>query len=171
MWNALYEELIRPTTGGTQYSKPTDKTIAVFERESHVKLPESYKEFTKVFGAGELAEYYRIAAPLDIEDDNDLVRQNRNAHGEPGEDLLGSYGPSEVTDRIVIFGNTIGGEMFGWNTEEVTDEDRAEYAIFYLTRRGSMERIANTFEEFVQHCLTQEPDKNGYVPPRTFFSY
>lgn len=160
MWTELYNRMTISALEGDVLAKPTEKTLAAFE-EAHFKLPASYREYAKVFGVGELAGLYRIAVPLDVESEYNLVQHNKDAHGEPSEGLWEAYAAPDVIDKMFFFGATVGGEMFAWNLANITNNNDSEYAICLFRRRPKIEHIASSFDDFVErHCLKNGQDED-----------
>lgn len=172
MWEQLQDKLQIEDTSCPGYRlvpKPTNKTLDQFENTHSVKLPASYREFVLTFGAGELAEFYRIAAPLDIECDYDLDRFNRQIHGDPEEKLLAVYGPPNVIDKFLFFCSTGGGAFFGWKLNEVTSAASHDYAIYEFPGFPPFQKVADAFQDFIlRHIL--EPDPRRKWTPKKVFS-
>lgn len=146
-------------SGECYLPKPGEEDLARFEVAHKLKLPASYRRFCHQFGAGELSGYFRIAAPLSVTDDYDLGIFNSRWHGRPGERLLEVYGPSEVTDQLLFFGATIGGEAYVWRLSEFTSRSENERSINFVPRAPPLERVAENFAEFILE-VTQRPVPN-----------
>ena len=48
-------------------------TLVAFERNSHIKLPRSYRHFAATLGAGELGGFFQFCVPLARADASDLA--------------------------------------------------------------------------------------------------
>ena len=99
MWEELQGELqiANNTYPGYRFIPiSSDSTLDQFEHSYAIKLPESYREFVSKFGAGELAEFYRIAALLPVENDYNLDTFNSRAYARLSLDsarICGNRGP------------------------------------------------------------------------------
>lgn len=145
----------------------SDKTIRAFERQWRVRLPKSYSEFSVLFGAGELSGYYRFCVPLDRKDGYDLTTINEEMHRA----TWGSYAPEGTMKRMIFFASTIGGEQFAWRTDEPTDDDALEYAIYRFYRHPQFEKVSSSFTEFFDKCRTGVLDPSDEPPSQTYLKY
>ena len=145
MWTKLYDSLSISELDGERLPKPSEQSLALFELTSGIRLPVSYREFTKVFGIGELAGYFRIAAPLEVKSEYNLDEYNKIAHGDPAEELWAIYAPSAIIEKMLFFGETIGGEMFAWDTTKVTDKENLSTPSLCSIGRGTLNRSARRF--------------------------
>lgn len=149
--------------------KPTKAVLDEFEKDGRFSLPPSYRDFVLTFGAGELAEFFRIAAPLPIESDYNLAAFNRQLHGEPEEQLLAAYGDQAVLDTFYFFCATAGDSFFGWKIDSPTTKQ--EYPIYEFPGFPPFGKVADTFEEFVtSHILTPHAER-GWSPERVFAGF
>src|SRR5262249_36057044 len=134
--------------------RPTAAALDRFESVTGLPLPRSYREYTLVFGPGELAELARICTPGYPGDDTiDLYENNRFTHG--GEEILtDAYGEPERVHRMAFFGSTVGGDYLGWDTAEVEDPEAHEYAVYGLARLLKRPvKLAPSFGAFVEGLL------------------
>jgi SMI1/KNR4 family protein SUKH-1 len=140
-----------------------------FEQASGIKLPSSYKAFATKFGAGELAGYYRIAVPSDVDNDYSLACFNLTSHGTQEEALWDGYASAEVIPHLLFFAATIGGEKYAWNTLDIRDRAHNEYGILFFPKSRQGRVVANSFTDFIEDvCLSQDPEE-GESPPRLEF--
>jgi hypothetical protein len=167
-WSGIYKEL---SIFGQRRRKrvPTEATIATFERAHELALPKSYREFSVLFGAGELCGFYRFHVPLDRKDEYDLSTYNVGLQGEQRKDHWAEYGQSEIVGHLLFFCSTIGGEFYAWRTNEITNQHDHEYAVYHFLRSPSLEKVAQTFQEFFEKCRTgvlgafSEPLQQSYL--------
>lgn len=142
---------VRPAVRSAHYVEmPTDATVDQFERESGLTLPASYRAFATTFGAGELAGFYRVYAPLpkryrfqgwlvyDLAAENERLRPHLDEYDCPGR-------PADYW----VFCTNGGGGMYAWNAHEPA---KGEYRIYELVHRDEVRPAAETFPEFVTHC-------------------
>ncbi len=170
MWKDLYNKLEIDHPAGKRLPLSDDNVLDQAEGSLGCRLPQSYREFCKVFGAGELGGYYRVAIPLPFEHDFELLRFNVNAHGEEDDCLWEGYFPDDdMIKRVVFFAETIGGEMFAWDTDNLQDSAMNEYAIYFFHRKPRCEVVARSFSEFVASvCLKQREVDGELWPPQQF---
>lgn len=169
-WKKAYGEL---EIQGERRKKrtPTAKTIEKFESDTRITLPTSYKEFAEVFGTDELAGYYRFTVPLGHSDQYDLATFNETSHGSPGDATWGEYAAPEILEKVLFFASTIGGELFAWRTDEVTDSKNSDYAVYRFLRRPKLREVAKSFEEFFDKCLKGKLDTFDEPPPKSYLKY
>lgn len=149
--NPLSRITIRPKAHSARYVElPTDVTLDKFEQMSGLALPATFRVFATTFGAGELAGFYRVYAPLpkryrfggrvvyDLAAENEVLRPHLGEYDCPG-------GPADYW----VFCTDGGGVMYAWNANEVT---KGEYRIYELAHRDEVQLAAETFPEFVTHC-------------------
>jgi hypothetical protein len=169
-WNQLHGEL--EIQGGRRKKRtPTARTIEKFESDTGITLPKSYKEFAELFGAGELAGYYRFTVPLGRSDQYDLATFNETSHGSSDDDTWGEYASPQVLEKVLFFASTIGGELFAWRTDEVTNSKNSEYAVYRFLRRPKLREVAKSFEEFFDKCLKGKLDSFDEPPPKSYLKY
>jgi SUKH superfamily protein len=171
MWKKLLKELKVSELGRPPLALPTDDTLNQFQIHSGFKLSTSYREYAKLFGVGELAGYYRIAVPLAVESEYDLAKFNKITKGSDEEKLWDGYTQPEALQQLFFFAATIGGEMFAWKLDEITDKKRNEYAIYFLPRVPPMVFSAQSYSSFVQDICLGEENAAGESCPRQFIRY
>ena len=60
----LYKSLTLDPANGTNFAKkPTDVEIEAFERQQGFRLHESYKQYIRVFGPGEIFHHLMVSSP------------------------------------------------------------------------------------------------------------
>jgi hypothetical protein len=174
MWDRLQKQLRiseGPHAGYKLLPKPDVGVLDAFEKHTGLALPESYRQFVALFGAGELAGFFRIAAPMPIQDDYDLNTFNRNLHGEPDERLLAVFGPPEVLEAFFFFAATGGDSFFGWKVDEVTDQATHEYAIYEFPGFPPYRMIAHNFEDFINRYVMQPSTSRKWKPENVFLPF
>src|SRR5262245_197191 len=170
MWRKLFDqcEHIETAYDGYKFApKPTAVLLDQFEKTRGLSLPTSYRQFVTMFGPGELAGLYRIAAPMPIPTGHGLAAFDRNLPGEPDDRLLETFGPQEVTGKLVFFGASGGGDFFGWMTDEETDRKANEYAI-YRFDFAPMKRICKSFEDWVKNYVMKANRARRWTPEYKF---
>jgi hypothetical protein len=176
--NPLSRIAARPELKSARYVElPTEVTLDKFERDCGLALPATYRSFVTAFGAGELAGFYRVYAPLpkryrfqgrlvyDLAAENERLRPHLGNYDCPG-------GPADYW----VFCTDGGGVMYAWNANEPA---KGEYRIYELVHQDEVRVAAETFPEFVTHCCRldywREDDKptprwefaRFQVPPRS----
>lgn len=147
----------------------SDAELDAFEARAGITLPQSYREFAKLFGQCELGGVgsggpYMFLMPL-ISDENentDLDSFNNYTQANSREDAEDFSGHatenSEVILRLVFFAKDIMGDTYAWAPGEVTDAETKEYAIY--VHCSGYDRVASSFEEFVMvYCLGEELER------------
>ncbi len=157
MWKRLQKKLTIKPTYGTPVRKPRDSQLDRFEAEYEFKLPKSYREFVKLFGAGILDGYFRIYSPahggtvetLDLVAEWESMRENLDW-------LANETFPesSPLLSRAVPFSGTINGDIIVWDPAEKTNSRSHEYTIYIIPRDIGEEitKVADTFREYIEDC-------------------
>jgi hypothetical protein len=169
MWTTLAKsvKIVEPATY-SYLPKPDAAVLDQFEMSHGMKLPETYREFAKLFGAGELGEYYRIAVPLCVADDYGL--QEYNQGWQKAMKIWEDSVPRESVPRMLFFAGTIGGESYAWDTGDCRDPVSCEHAIYLLPRDGPAVIVAESFLSFVQQCVAGTAPGIGKLRIRRVFS-
>lgn len=141
-----------------------------YEHEINLSLPKSYRQFCLKFGPGQIVPpvRYNIAAPGrdPWESDSELRHLNRIAK-DSVSGVVDEYtaDPLDVSrlSRALYFASDMIPQFYFWDTSELTSAENAEYAVYVIQRLGNIERLADTFFDFVANrCLvTGVP---GYSP-------
>ena len=129
--------------------------LDAYESETGFKLPASYRAFCQVFGPGDIGDWFNIAVPgftgkPKSKNQYDLAAKTAFYHEGLGQE---SFSDPEQFKRAVIFGDDCTGAIFFWDPAERTVKTKHEYAISVLWRDLSLERVCDTFAEFVNICL------------------
>lgn len=149
-WYALLNSM---KTDGTLFPC-TASQLDAFEEQTDVRLPGSYRSFCRVFGPGNLGNWFEFAAPgysghqpnqWDLAGKNAAIRASREWE-EYAEDV-------SQFRRAVIFAGDEATGTFLFDPSDVTAAADNEYAVFAVWRDWTTERVCDTFEEFVAICL------------------
>lgn len=157
-WRAVLAKL--KVVGGPV--RPVQRAVLRrYEKKHGMSLPEGYKGFCQAIGPGELTlpRGYCIHAPRDpiwdLESfDQDLKRQALHR----GQEMLDFRG----TDRSqlvrgVYFASEITTSCYFWDPHDITDPEQHEYGIYAIHRDSAVERICETFWDFVNtYCLGEK---------------
>ncbi len=150
---------------------PVEATaLDAYEVRSGFKLPVSYRHFCRVFGPGNLADWFEIAVPAftgKSPSNYDLDTIGQLCH--KGRDFQEYSDDPQQFERAVIFGSDCTGARFLWDPEERTDKKTREYAIYAIWRDWSRERVCDTFWEFANICLHRGNRTLYEDPPRLGF--
>ena len=140
-------------TAGWRATAPSDAELDDASDFLDLRLPESYRQFTKRVGAGTLSglcEFYSCGSG--VEDRTwDLLGRNL-LHARC---VLKWYDEAdERVRRMVVFGSVRSSDEFGWDPAEAAysgrDKERVEYAVYTVNKfRTRTVRLASTFPEFV----------------------
>src|SRR5262249_25469216 len=131
-WRALYTTLVIFGRRPPALAGPLGARADDLERLLGFTLPEGYRGFIEVFGPGELAWHYEIAAPPGPGVDafwalQALTRERRGLSLQYG----GRVCAPALAARLVHFCRS-GEAAFGWDLLAVTDEASNECAIYEL---------------------------------------
>lgn len=111
------------------------------------KLPASYQAFLEVLGPGRLGGYFRVFAPGKEGGLDALARDvDPEVFGEV-------YGDVALAEALLPFSDTVGGDVFGWDTR-TSDADGEHPVHAFPSGRTKSLKVADTFGEFVvEVCL------------------
>jgi hypothetical protein len=133
---------------------PTDDLLSTYESQTGFALPTDYKTFVKQFGVGELANFYQIFAPVNQSapvNNQDIFTFNQLARRRPVR--LNSYNNLTITDMLILFASSGGGDWFGWNSLELQSQLKYEYSIYYLGRDTTeLSMVSLSFVDFLEIC-------------------
>ena len=123
-----------------------------------VKLPASYRSFVKVFGAGQLADDFRICAPgYPASTGYDLQRFNEQERGRFSVGDCQLFPDPERVQRLIYFCSTETSEVIGWDPQDARQRKQHEYGIYEVALGPSILLLATSFAEFIQKvCLSEQ---------------
>src|SRR5262249_45039026 len=151
-WQELYDSLeitkyqppAVPSKWGraTVVPRPPDAWLDDYEARTGFRLPFAYRDFMKVFGPGELADY-RMPAPgyrlggrgQDVQVFNQFVDlESFNAGPLHNPELVNKYvNDPERALRLVHFAvNLLNQDSYAWDPRETVDEQVHEYRIYVV---------------------------------------
>jgi hypothetical protein len=181
-WLTLSGKLSQPVTDGYTLDRPTpaelDTAISEYEVRAGFHLPASYREFLKQFGPGELAGYFCIYGPfprrLCTDGDNPCDLESLWIRVfDPDGSWATDIEPA-LTQRLVPFADTIGGDWLFWDINDVRDSGKCEYGVYGASRdwREKIIPVAASFADFVTDvCLGRGfPETEGWKPRWEFVS-
>jgi hypothetical protein len=133
-------QVIHPL-GGCVPALPTAKVVRDFERAYTIFFPQSYVDFIRTHGPGELNGWVRIHAP----------RVSKKSMLTLEELLAGTNDMSHVSsDRFVPFATTGGGDTFYWRFRGPASS-RNEHTIYYRERTAIDRTLfSKTFAAFIK---------------------
>ena len=157
MANNMWSEVLQSLSMISGELRPVSESdLDQFETETGFKLPKSYRDFCTLLGPGILAHpgNYRIVAPKSNGGEmEELRRFNRFAHACNQECEFYCQNAEQVK-RALFFGTDIGTSWFFWDPGETANAKDNEHSIFVLYRDYDVERLANSFWDFVNDiCL------------------
>jgi|GEM_PF-1387084 len=148
-------------------ASPTE--LARFEAESGMPLPHDYCLLASTVGPGTLSKFFVFLVPFAEFADVDLVSDNAQRQREL-QQVAERYGMNDhlqKSQRMIHFCTNYLQQRFAWDPQDVTDADKQEYGIYFVSRRPdrSPERVAGSFSEFIQSfCLGGGYEKKFGVP-------
>jgi SMI1/KNR4 family protein SUKH-1 len=132
----------------------SDVDLDAFETEWDNRLPLSYRNYCNIFGPGELAGWYNIATPNyqgNFKERYDLTTKNTAVH--EGRDWR-EYSPNpEQFNRALIFADDTATAVYFWDPAEASMAKDNEYAIYAMYRDWTLQKLCDTFCEFIDICL------------------
>lgn len=131
----------------------TPEELVQFEREWDFQLPDSYKAFCQIIGAGEIAETFQITTPYAPGTYSDLSQDNRMWRENYFNDTIGSWKWRRQLSRVIRFASDYTGASYAWDPVDIVDVDRHEYGVYYMPRADDLERprrIETTFARFIE---------------------
>jgi hypothetical protein len=175
-WETLYSTLrILTQTDWIMLPKSTAADIDHFEVTSGLLLPESYRGFVTVFGAGELAYEYDVSAPgYPSSSEWWDLRQFSQQVKAYFDDVAEYYENSDLVSRLWYFASSKGRLSFGWDVTDIRSEQAHEYAIFEVSPSDEPVLVATSFADFVQSvCLADaglDEDRQVFCPAHVLAS-
>jgi len=166
-WSEFRRAVWLPTKG--RFRPSSDADLDAFEEHAGIKLPVSYREFAKIFGAcammGGMMGHteFMFAAPRRKKGPRqryNLFFLAERLHGLVEADTKPIGGKVRASDpaqslRMVFFCSDGGDGRFGWDPEDVSDAVNHEYAVYVRYSCGDpYTRLASSFEEFVLSYCT-----------------
>jgi hypothetical protein len=150
-WRQLQKRLeINTRLGEVTPVNPT-KLIA-FERKHGIKLPQSYRTYCEVFGAGEFAMRFKIAVPGYKRHATTFSLDSLNKMAIEGQEFDVYSKDPEQHKRGIFFCLDILGSFHFFDPAEVTDRRRHEYAIYTVFRDFDLQRTAENYWQFITDC-------------------
>jgi hypothetical protein len=178
-WHGFYASLVIVPGYGHLVPKPTEAQLDQFEAETGLPLPQSYRNFIKVFGPGEFPCVLLVAAPgyAQLNCRADLLSANRS-YGYTPEQIADSGLPTDQRDRLLrpfYFGLERGREWLAWDPQDVRDPSAHEYGIYRVDfRQDVVELVATSFRQLVEDICEQifapdpDYDEESMGPQRAF---
>jgi hypothetical protein len=156
-----------------------DEALDAFEAEFKVRLPQSYRQFCKDVGPGELrgAIWVHIAAPglpESKDDPGEAMKRNLELLNKEIWSIalleLDDYCPHpELVRSGIFFGRDLYTYHYFWNKAESTNSAASEMGIYLIDRQMRTCRVADTFESFIfDVCLGRgipDHEKSDQEPP------
>lgn len=132
--------------------RPNVASIEAFEAKIGFRLPDSYKSFIVVFGAGDFGSSLQIAAPDERAASSVYSLAGANAaYGYHGLEVR-EFPPSQqkLLSRLYYFGLMNDREWLGWDIEDVRNTESVEYGI-YCVGLSTIRFVASSFRELIEN--------------------
>ena len=159
MTKSMWENILNGMdvdTSMCDISPADQKQLDDFEIQSGVKLPQSYRTFCTVFGAGELSECYRITVPGYSGEAAFVDLHNLNSEMHVGLEWE-EYSPDpKQFQRAIIFANDVARNIYFWDPSELTDAATSEYGFYVKHEDWETKRLADTFWDLVNEVWLGE---------------
>lgn len=157
MWKELYHRLHIKSPRGAPVSKTSKASLEAYESRTEFRFPSSYKKFVTLFGPGEIGGYFNVFAPgYSNRRCGDLVDFQRFLQ-KPNtrQSFEATYGNRKFLQRMVPFGNTIGGDVIVWDPEDIRSAREHEYGVWVLLDDSrEITELADSFADFIVNvCL------------------
>jgi hypothetical protein len=128
----------------------TDAELDTAESQLDSRLPQSYREFMKQFGPGELERWVRLDPIVPVLKGHYTFVQDTAAARElyvGGHDRNADW-----LGRVVDFASSAGGDYYAWDPEAIAVSEPHECQFYYLRRgwEGNPRPAGKTFAEFIQ---------------------
>lgn len=167
MWESKWQELlakleIRLQPGWVSVPKPTEDDLIQFETAHNFKLPQSYRSFIKLFGAGTLAFDFKLLAPIGPNFPRyDLGSFNLETKSGFTSTFLHFFSEPDRVKRLTYFAIPENADLIGWDPEDIRDRENHEYGICELGPTEDLELVAISFSDFIDHiCLADPGDES-----------
>lgn len=152
---------------------PVDSdVIETFESEQKIQLPQSYKEFCVLFGAGEFGKEFPIAVPGFPKDKGKRYSlEHLQRLGKDYQEYQEYSTDPKQHERGVFFSLDITGSFHFFDPNEVTDVANNEYAVYSVFRSFELQRSADNFWDFITQCCLGSKHNTligGDAPPQLF---
>lgn len=180
-WDEFVQTLqFRVEPGTKPVPKPTPKDFDAYEAKTGFKLPESYRGLLLATGPGRFVGEFNIAAPGNSTGGIRTSLEALNVHYHKTQspaDLERYSNDVNRALRLHVFSFSEGTLLIGWDPQEVTDPNRHEYGIYELDRLYKVNRLADTFHEFIEDFVLGdgyleriggEWDEDDFGPRREF---
>lgn len=156
---------------------PSDDILDQYERLSGFRLPSSYRGFLRTIGPGQCAYDFRIYSPgygglpktFRLAAFNTFMRKRLTA------EVIQDFSDPGRVARLIFFAENSGGDLAGWDPEDIRDSAGHEYGIYLLLKGFDDTPLAAvSFSEFVQDVcfgrrfLELVGDTSDYIPERVF---
>lgn len=164
-WDAVFGKvrIVRP--GDWVCAPPaTDSELDAVESQLGSRLPQSYREFMKRFGPGDLMRVVELR-PLSSSDSWDIISHTRDCR-ECVEQFSDRFANADWFTRLVYFASTAGGDWYGWDPSAKSRSRPREYPCYHV-HHDTVERVidaGNTFWEFVAWVEADFHEWKEYEP-------
>lgn len=154
--NKEWQKLLKSVKGRKTIRPITTEELDACEEELRVKLPASYRSYCQSLGPGKIANWYTITTPGYRGRYNTAYNLNaKNSFYHSRLDWREYSKDATQYEKAVIFADDDAGAIYFWDPREKTARRRHEYAIYATFRDWSLERVCDTFSEFISICLHQ----------------
>lgn len=146
--------------------------LDAYERETRFKLPASYRSFCRVFGPGDVGDWFSVSVPGFKAPAKDRWKYDlaaKTAYYRAGLDWAEYSADPEQFARSVVFADDCTGAMFLWDPAEATSPEAHECAVYAVWRDWTQERVSDTFVGFIDICLHHGSRTLYDEPPRVGF--
>jgi hypothetical protein len=163
-WERLYAQLAAHYDPSEKtVPKPAPSDLVAFEKQFCITLPNRYKQFILVFGAGELnvvageednalVNTFRFLSSNCPDGSYDMIAFNAAFQVRCQKDpvFLSRLDNPNLISRLVFFATNDSGDYFGWDPEERSSSRPLEYSIHWWPRGNyATEFLSPSFLDFM----------------------
>ncbi len=149
MWEKLHKSIKMLPPYGKAFAAVKDADLDKAEKAIGSKLPESYREYAKLFGYGEHGKYFRIYVPLGSKYPNADLTGHTLSYRKDCAELADKKKDKEFYLRMIPFADTSGGDIFAFDPAEAKGKDAPDYAVYVIIHgRDKIEKLSPDFKTF-----------------------
>lgn len=168
--------LPRLELSGPAQTIPSDELLDAAERSLGIRLPPSYRVFSKRYGYGLTGGLFMIYVPMDRTGtswSSPLPEMSAGLKRELQEAVDGKFfnfapdGSADLVARLVPFAGSENGHILGWDPGSPSSDDGELWIYVVGARKDYVHKAAPDLADFLERGLQEN---TGGVLPRASFS-